>query len=225
MLNDRIKTNIAVTLSVATLVAGGYGAYKTNENISEIKSEAKKTQAEMQVNIDKLTKDLDTSNKEKEEKHKALDEANTEIDELKKQVEANKVNIKKLQATKLNQSVSRGSNVGRSANVTKTASAGTPRQITLTFYGEGAEENGGYAGIDAQGNRLVAGTVASNYYKFGTKISFNGQTFTVRDRGGSNFAGPNRLDVFVPRRSGESKSSYDKRISNYGKKTVTAYVF
>ena len=95
--------------------------------------------------------------------------------------------------------------------------------MTLTFYGDFAHENGGYTGIDAQGNKLVAGTVASNVYSFGTKFEYNGQIFTVRDRGGRNFNSSNRLDVFVPRKSGEWNSAYAKRIREYGRKTVTMY--
>lgn len=97
-------------------------------------------------------------------------------------------------------------------------------QMTMTFYGDGAEENGGYAGIDAQGNKLIAGTIASNYYSFGTKFKMpNGQILTVRDRGGKAFNQPNKIDVFVPRLKGESRSQYNKRIAQYGVKTITLY--
>lgn len=101
--------------------------------------------------------------------------------------------------------------------------SGTPVNITMTFYGDFAHENGGYAGIDCNGNKLVAGTVASNYYPQGTQFEFNGQVFTVRDRGGSNFNNPNRLDVFVPRLNNESDSDYSKRIRYYGVKKVVMY--
>lgn len=100
---------------------------------------------------------------------------------------------------------------------------GTPIKITMTFYGDFAHENGGYAGIDANGDDLIAGTVASNYYPQGTQFEFSGQVFTVRDRGGSNFNSPNRLDVFVPRLKNESNDNYAKRISDYGRRTVTMY--
>ena len=100
---------------------------------------------------------------------------------------------------------------------------GTPVKMTMTFYGDFAHENGGYAGIDCNGNKLVAGTVASNYYPQGTQFEFNGQIFTVRDRGGSNFNNPNRLDVVVPRLNNESDSDYTKRIRHYGVKKVVMY--
>ena len=107
----------------------------------------------------------------------------------------------------------------------------TPRQIemadkvdiTMTFYGEGAEENGGYAGITCNGDKLVDGIVASNVWPQGTKFYCveENKIYTVSDRGGSNFDSYNRLDVFVPRYSGESKSEYDSRISKMGRKPVT----
>ena len=102
--------------------------------------------------------------------------------------------------------------------------AGTPIELTLTFYGDGAEENGGYAGINAYGDKLTAGTVASNVYPKGTQFRLsNGQVLTVQDRGGSSFNSYNRLDVFVPRLKGESDAQYDKRIASYGVKKVKAY--
>lgn len=99
---------------------------------------------------------------------------------------------------------------------------GTPITLKLSFYGDGAEENGGYAGMDAQGGKLRAGTIASNVYPFGTQFSINGQIFTVRDRGGSHFNSPDRIDVFVPRRDGETKEEYNRRIREYGRKEVKA---
>ena len=54
---------------------------------------------------------------------------------------------------------------------------GTPIKMKITFYGDFASENGGYASLDAQGNKLVAGTVASNAYKFGTKFTFLSLSF------------------------------------------------
>lgn len=111
----------------------------------------------------------------------------------------------------------------RKVKASRGTTRGTPIQMKMTFYGDFAHENGGYAGIDAQGNKLVAGTVASNVYPFGTTFSYNGQIFTVRDRGGRNFNSYNRLDVFVPRKKGESDAAYARRISIYGVKTVTMY--
>lgn len=101
---------------------------------------------------------------------------------------------------------------------------GSPVELTLTFYGDGAHENGGYANMTAYGEVPVAGVVASNAYPKGTQFLFpNGQVFTVKDRGGSSFNNYNRLDVFVPRLKGESDAQYDKRIRTYGVKKIKAY--
>lgn len=108
----------------------------------------------------------------------------------------------------------------------------TPRQIeqadkvevVMTFYGDGEDENGvGNAGITCNGKKLEHGVVASNVWEQGTKFYCleDNKIYTVSDRGGSNFNSYNRLDVFVPRHSGESKSEYDKRISRMGRKPVT----
>ena len=166
------------------------------------------TLTERQNNIKKL-------NKEKDDLTKSIEDLKKENKSLKKDLEAKKqkeASAKLASADCPTQSVSRGS-----------IKRGTPVKMTLTFYGDFAHENGGYTGIDAQGNKLVAGTVASNVYSFGTKFELNGQIFTVRDRGGKNFNSSNRLDVFVPRKSGESNSAYAKRIREYGRKTVTMY--
>ena len=148
-----------------------------------------------------------------------LEESDKKIKELESQVNTNTSNIKKLQATNLEKQKQAKASI--KSNTTQTT--GTPIKMKLTFYGDFASENGGYAATDAQGNKLVAGTVASNAYSFGTKFTFNGQTFTVKDRGGSSLNNPNKLDVFVPRLSGESDSAYKKRILQYGVKTVTAH--
>lgn len=105
----------------------------------------------------------------------------------------------------------------------------SPRQIeesdqvtmTMTFYGGGADENGGYAGITAYGESLSDGMVASNVYPKGTKFYCDGKTYVVADKGGSNFNSYSRLDVFVPRYSNETKDEYDSRISNMGRQTVS----
>jgi 3D (Asp-Asp-Asp) domain-containing protein len=102
---------------------------------------------------------------------------------------------------------------------------GTPIILTLTYYGDGAEENGGYAGITAWGEKLSGGMVASNVYPRGTEFVLEtGEVYTVADRGGSNFNNSNRLDVFVPRLKGETDAEYNKRISDYGVRKVKAYI-
>ncbi|MGL5765026.1 MAG: hypothetical protein ACRCX8_05225 [Sarcina sp.] len=98
------------------------------------------------------------------------------------------------------------------------------RDITITFYGDTYEQNGGYPGITCTGAALQSGMIASNVYPLGTKIMWEGRVYTVSDRGGSHFNSPNRLDVFLPRLSGENDSDYIKRIYKNGKRTVRATI-
>lgn len=219
-LNKKQKSYLLVAiLAGGTIIGEGIGLYNLNNNLKDLHNQNTK----LEKNIESLHKDLeekkndiDNMTKENEKANKFLEELKKENSSLKKQLEAKKkeeASAKVASAEYPTESVSRSRSVSRGTAVT----------MTLTFYGDFAHENGGYAGIDAQGNKLIAGTVASNVYSFGTKFSMNGKVFTVRDRGGSNFNSSNRLDVFVPRRQGESNSAYAKRISNYGRKTVTMY--
>lgn len=218
-LSKQQKSCLLVAILTGGLVIGeGIGLYNLNEDLKELHTQNNKlnntvkslgeTLTERQNNIKEL-------NKEKDDLTKSIEDLKKENESLKKDLEAKKqkeASAKLASADYPTQSVSRSS-----------IKRGTPVKMTLTFYGDFAHENGGYAGIDAQGNKLVAGTVASNVYSFGTKFELNGQIFTVRDRGGKNFNSSNRLDVFVPRKSGESNSAYAKRIREYGRKTVTMY--
>lgn len=98
------------------------------------------------------------------------------------------------------------------------------KTFTLTFYTNLPSENGGYT-ITASGKSLKFGMVASNYYPLGKKIYLTGYgTMTVEDRGGSNFNNSYRLDVFIPRKSGESNTTYLRRVNNLGVRKVKGYV-
>ncbi len=109
-------------------------------------------------------------------------------------------------------------------------------EFDLSFYcGTNDSMEGGAKGAD-NNNILVYGNVASNYWSnivslgnnkwdvgtsgrtFGTKIYLEGiGTFTVEDRGGSfDFNKKNRIDVFIPRRDGESDSAWRNRTNSYG---------
>ena len=69
------------------------------------------------------------------------------------------------------------------------------------------------------------GVVASNVYSFYTRIYLEGYgTMTVLDRGGSDFNSQNRLDVFIPRNSGESNTQYYNRVNAMGRPTTQGYV-
>lgn len=214
----QISYLLVAALAGGTIIGEGIGLYKLNQTIEDLQE----TKSQLELKIDSLNKTIkekdntiDNVTKERDNNKESLDKLQKENKVLNQKLEAKKkeeASAKLASADYPTQSVSRGS-----------IKRGTPVKMTLTFYGDFAHENGGYTGIDAQGDKLIAGTVASNAYSFGTKFEFNGQVFTVRDRGGKNFNSSNRLDVFVPRKSGESNSAYAKRIRNYGRKTVTMY--
>lgn len=88
--------------------------------------------------------------------------------------------------------------------------------FTLTFYTELNCENG-YGPITCRGESLKPGMVANNVLPLDTKIQLNGiGNVVVSDRGGSSFNNSTRLDVFVPRKSGESDKNYYRRVNNLG---------
>lgn len=220
-LNKKQKSYLLVAiLAGGTIIGEGIGLYNLNNNLKDLHNQNTK----LEKNIESLHKDLeekkndiDNMTKERDKVNKSLEDLKKENSSLKKQLDAKKkeeASAKLASAEYPTESVSRGRSVNR----------GTPVTITLTFYGGGAEENGGYAGMNAYSGKLTAGTVASNVYPRGTKFRLpNGQILTVNDRGGSSFNSYNRLDVYVPRKAGERKKDYDRRIAKLGRKTVTLY--
>lgn len=220
---------LVATLVVAVLTLGGISLNKINNLNKEVDS-LMKDKTKLEQTIDSMDKDIkdktntiDNITKERDNIKESHDKLQKEKDSLEQD---NKVLKQKLEAKKKEssavavasaeyptQSVSRGSSV-----------RGTAVTMTLTFYGDGADENGGYAGMNAYSQKLTAGTVASNVYPRGTKfMTPDGQVLTVNDKGGGSFNNYNRLDVFVPRKPGESNTAYKKRINNLGKRTVTLY--
>lgn len=205
-MQNKLNTPMALVLSGAITI----GAITTLDYVDGIKNDLTSTKEQIKElnknkmkqieKINELTNELKESNKINIELEKVNDDLVDKVKSLEKELKDKEYPTK-----------------------ARSIGQGTPVEITMTFYGDFAHENGGYAGIDCNGNKLVAGTVASNYYPQGTQFEFNGQVFTVRDRGGSNFNSANRLDVFVPRLKNESDSSYSKRIRHYGRKTVTMY--
>ena len=217
-------------LLIAALIIGGVigltltgvGLYSLNNEVNNLKSE----NIELKKDIDSLHNSLKEQSNSLKQKEKDLKVLSTEKDEILNSIEELKKENKELKkkAQERQEASAKQKTLAECPTQSRSAvNKGTPIKMTLTFYGDSAAENGGYAGVDAQGNKLVAGTVASNVYSFGTKFYFNGQTFTVRDRGGKNFNSSNRLDVFVPRKPGESNSAYNKRLRQYGKRTVIMY--
>ena len=244
-----LSKKLKSSLLVATLVAGGItiGVDKANSNkrIKELESslsakelkidEQNKEIKKKERELTKVQKDLcDTETSLKDTKE-TLKDTEKSLKNTKKALEDTEKELKntKGQLQEANRKInsSKVSSFARSVNTTSTNTnkvnstnkKGTPVSMTLTFYGDGADENGGYAGITASGQKLRDGMVASNYYPFGTKFELNGKIYTVSDRGGSGFNGPNNLDVFVPRRAGESTVAYKVRIMKYGKRKVTMY--
>lgn len=89
------------------------------------------------------------------------------------------------------------------------------QDFIFTYYTSLPSENGGYT-VTCNGSPLVDGIVASNHYPQGTKLYINDRVFTVADKGSSRFNSPNRLDVFVSKRNGESNGEYLQRVNNMG---------
>lgn len=198
--------NVPIALALTGVLTAGTAGYINNikSDLSTANAQIeklKKDNSKHEEVIDQLTGELKASMEKSRELKTSNDELEKRVESLKEQL-----NRKEFPTQSIN-----------------TRAMGTPVKMTMTFYGDFAHENGGYAGIDCNGNKLVAGTVASNYYPQGTQFEFNGQIFTVRDRGSSSFNSANRLDVFVPRLKNESDSSYSKRIREYGRRTVTMY--
>ena len=214
-MNQKRKSIIRKVLGgiALVLVLGGmsWSHSVTKAELSYAQQQLIELQEKYDNQLDKYKKLQTECDKELKFRDKVLEEKRNQLDEKDREIER-LAKIEKAHKECPTREVSR-------AYSTK----GTPIQMRLSFYGDFAHENGGYAGRDAQGNKLVGGTVASNVYPFGTTFVFEGRTFTVRDRGGSNFNSYNRLDVFVPRLQGESNAAYKARISHYGVRTVTMY--
>lgn len=107
---------------------------------------------------------------------------------------------------------------------------GNKQTFVLTYYGSTDNECGNSLGITASGKKVSRGMVASPpSLKFGTKIQINGNVYTVEDRGASKYIRTNndgsiRLDVYVPRESGESDYQYEKRVNKMGVQRVEGYI-
>lgn len=96
----------------------------------------------------------------------------------------------------------------------------------LSFYTDLNCENG-YGNLTASGKTLHTGMIANNFLPFGTKVYLEGYGMkTVEDRGSKKYFNTvHKIDVFVPRYSGESEGAYYRRVNNMGRKTVTGYLF
>lgn len=102
-------------------------------------------------------------------------------------------------------------------------------EANISFYTNLPSENGGYS-ITAQGHKHKSTTIAApKDIPFGTKIDCGEYGIkVVDDRGGAikyDSKGRMKLDVFVPRNSGESDSSYKNRVQQMGRKYITVKVY
>lgn len=220
------KSYLLVAAFAASIILGGISFIKVQNKITDLNNQIN-TLNKQKINLEEKNKSMEKQIQEKNntidtitEERNNIKESNEKLQQENKTLEQKLVKAKEEVSAKVasaeypTQSISRGSSIRK----------GTPITMTLTFYGDGAGENGGYAGLNAYSQKLTAGMVASNVYPRGTKfVAPNGQVLEVQDKGGSHFNSHNRLDVFVPRKSGESSSAYAKRIRSYGKRTVTMY--
>lgn len=97
--------------------------------------------------------------------------------------------------------------------------------LEISFYTSLIEENG-TNGLDANGNPLEWGTLAiPRNVPMGTKFEIEGYKDTIfvgRDVGNPNNIrikedGTYRVDMFIPKKQGETNAQYKKRVNNYGK--------
>lgn len=105
--------------------------------------------------------------------------------------------------------------------------------IEITFYTGLACENTVHGSVDAQGNDLVWSTIAvPRSIDLGTKFEIDlypNQTFVARDRGSVKHIrikedGTYRIDIFCPRKSGETDDEYWSRVNAYGRITTTGRI-
>lgn len=111
--------------------------------------------------------------------------------------------------------------------------------VELTFYTDTYEENGRHDKLTASGVKLNTKTVAVPRQKdsnkpiipYGTEIEIDGYgTKLVQDTGSRKYIkiksdGTVILDVFIPRKSGETKSQYLTRVNNLGRVKSKARVY
>lgn len=220
-LNKKQKNKIVLATLLSAILIEGSVIYYINENNNKLKD----SNSQLERDINSLKYDINKKNntiKDINKSNTELEKENQELKDIKENLEKKNKDLSEKLAVKKQKEVTAELLSAEYPTSRSAYQRGTPIRMTLSFYGDFAHENGGYS-TDAQGNKLVAGTVASNAYSFGTQFYFNGQIFTVRDRGGSSFSSSNRLDVFVPRQNGESDYEYKQRIKQYGKRTVTMY--
>lgn len=168
---------------------------------------------------------IERANKLEEERKKAEIEAKRIRDEAQKVADASKVTT-----------VKKPTNPSPIVKPTPIVSPVTPNppiasnpskgyiDFYVTYYTDLPEENGGWS-ITASGEAYRYGVVANNVHPMYTNIYLEGLgNFQVLDRGGSEFYASNRLDIFIPRKSGESDSQYKSRVNGMGRRVYKGYI-
>ncbi|OSA89120.1 UNVERIFIED_ORG: hypothetical protein B2H93_16840 [Clostridium botulinum] len=99
------------------------------------------------------------------------------------------------------------------------------KEFELTFYTSMNCENG-FGARTCNNKPLSRGIVANNHYKQYTKLYLEGYgEVTVADKGSDkHFNNDFRLDVFIPRNSGESDSTYLNRVNSMGRQIVNGKI-
>lgn len=100
------------------------------------------------------------------------------------------------------------------------------KEFILTFYTSLESENSSAGAVTCQNKPLSPGGVANNVIPQNTKIHLEGYgQVVVNDRGSDKYFGvDNRLDVYIPRESGESDRQYSRRVNSYGIQKVQGYI-
>ena len=188
------KKQTIISIAMATMLLGSMGY----EIIKE-KEQIDKLNNEKKIMIEKYEKEYDMLNKKYKDSQK-------ELDYYKSDEYIESIKLSKLQkATGLD------------------VKGYYKENFKFTYYTALPSENGGYT-VTCNGEPLVDGIVASNYYPQGTKLYIDGKVYTVADRGSSRFNSPNRLDVFVGKYGGESSGEYLRRVNNMGVKNTEGFV-
>ena len=100
------------------------------------------------------------------------------------------------------------------------------QEFILTFYTSLESENSSAGAVTCQNKPLSRGGVANNVIPQNTKIYLNKWGEVIVNDKGSNkhFSVDTRLDVYIPRESGENDTQYSRRVNKMGKQKVYGYI-
>lgn len=191
---------------------------------------------EMESELNNINSEIEKINESIEEKQKLIDEKQQNIDNLEIKVNEIEKSVKKetdevVQQTSAVKSRSVSNEVSTVATIKENYGLQdkTVKEVTfhISFYTDLACENGGWANLTASGKTLADGMVANNQLPFGTKIYVEGYGLkTVEDRGSSKyFTDETKIDIYVPRKNGESDTEYRERVKAMGRKDIKGYIF